>query len=468
MTIRPSRLALLGVGLLVVAASAFSLLRAPADPRYATANADRGEIAEVVGATGTLEAVTTVQVGSQVSGTILTLGADFNSVIKKDQVVARLDPSLFEARLGQARANLVSARANAERARAAVTDTQQKLVRAEELAAENLLPQSDLETARANQASAVAQVKAADAAITQSEASVNQADVDLAHSIITAPIDGIVIARNVSVGQTVAASFQAPVLFVIANDLTRMRVNASIDEADIGRVQQDQEASFRVDAYPERSFRGRVEQVRLQPNTVQNVVTYNTIIAVDNPDQKLMPGMTATVSVIVRKVENALRIPASALRFRPEGFEARPGPAGPGRGERAGGGPGAGGPGAAMAAPGGRPGGEGRPGDGRGMGRSAGGESGSTTSLGFRPREGGGRPALVFVASPKGQPEPKRIRTGISDGQFVEVKDGLDEGAAVITGYDLGLGRPMGAPRAGASPSANPFAPTRPPDRRRE
>ncbi|HLA77610.1 MAG TPA: efflux RND transporter periplasmic adaptor subunit [Vicinamibacteria bacterium] len=458
-TIRPPRFALLAVGLLVVVAAAFFLTRKPKDLGYTTTSVERGEIAEVVGATGIVEAVTTVQVGSQVSGTILNLLADFNSVVKKGQVIARLDPSLFEARLGQARANLVSARANAERARAGVGDTQQKLVRAEELANQNLLPQSDLETARANQASAVAQVKAADAAVTQAEASVNQAEVDLDHSIIAAPIDGIVIARNVSVGQTVAASFQAPVLFVIANDLTRMRVNASIDEADIGRVQMDQEVSFRVDAYPERNFRGRVEQVRLQPTTVQNVVTYNTIIAVDNPEQKLMPGMTATVSVIVRRVENALRIPASALRFRPQGFEARSGP---------GGRPGAGGRDAAMAAPAGRPGGEGRPGGGRGMGRSAGEEPGSPAGTGVRPREGAGRPALVFVASPKGQPEPKRIRTGISDGQFVEVKEGLDEGASVITGYDLGLGRPMGSARSGASPSANPFSPTRPPDRRRE
>ena len=452
----------------MAASASFLLLRAPADQRYATANADRGEISEVVGATGTLEAVTTVQVGSQVSGTILTLGADFNSVVKKDQVIARLDPSLFEARLGQAQANLVSARANAERARAAVTDTQQKLVRAEELAAENLLPLSDLETARANQASAAAQVKAADAAVIQAQASVNQADVDLAHSIIMAPIDGIVIARNVSVGQTVAASFQAPVLFVIANDLTRMRVNASIDEADIGRVQADQEASFRVDAYPERSFRGRVEQVRLQPNTVQNVVTYNTIIAVDNPDQKLMPGMTATVSVIVRKVENVVRIPASAVRFRPEGFE-QSGFGGTGRGERAGGAAGAGGPGAAMAAQGGRPGGEGRSRGGPGMGRSGGGDASHGPGAGPREgREEDGRPALVFVPSAAGQPEPKRIRTGVSDGQFVEVRAGLDEGAAIITGYDLGLGRPGGAARPSVSPSANPFAPTRRPDRRRE
>ncbi len=457
MAIRPSRLALLAAGILVVAASAFFLLRAPADPRYAAVNADRGEIAEVVGATGTVEAVTTVQVGSQVSGTILSLDADFNSVVRRGQVIARLDPSLFQARLGQARANLVSARANAERARAAVTDTQQKLARAEELAVQNLVPQSDLETARANQAAAVAQVKAADAAITQAEASVNQAEVDLDHSIISAPIDGIVIARNVSVGQTVAASFQAPVLFVIANDLSRMRVNASIDEADIGRVRAGQEVTFRVDAYPERKFRGRVEQVRLQPTTVQNVVTYNTIIAVDNPEQKLMPGMTATVSVIVRKVENAVRIPASALRFRPEGFEPESGFGGPGRGEREGGGQraGNGSLGAAMAAPGGRPGGEGRPRGGPGMAASEG-------------REAEGRPALVFVPDAKDRPQPKRIRTGISDGQFVEVRGGLEEGTAVITGYDLGLGRPAGGPRAGASPSANPFAPRRPAERRRE
>src|SRR5439155_8415503 len=232
---------------------------------YAAVPVDRGDIQDVVGATGTVQAVTTVQVGSQVSGTIQNLYADFNSTVKKGQVLARLDPSLFQARVEQARANLISARANLERSKAMVEDTRQKYERARELAAQNLLPQSDLDTARSNQDAAVAQVKASQAAVSQSVASLNQANVDMAHTVITSPIDGVVIARNVDMGQTVAASLQAPVLFVIANDLRNLQVNASIDEADVGRVKEGQEADFRVDAYPDQTFAGRVQQVRLQP-----------------------------------------------------------------------------------------------------------------------------------------------------------------------------------------------------------
>ena len=285
------------------------------------ATVDRGDVVEVVGATGTLEAVTTVQIGSQVSGTIQSLYADFNSTVKKGQVIARLDPSILDARLGQAQANLLAARANVERARATVEDTRQKYERAKELAGQKLLPATDLETAKANYDGAVAQLKANEAAESQAVANVNQAKVDLSHTVIDTPIDGVVISRNVDVGQTVAASFQAPVLFVIANDLAQMRVNASVDEADVGRVREGQDVIFHVDAFPEREFKGTVEQVRLNPTTVSNVVSYNTIVAVDNRDLLLRPGMTATVSVVVRKAENALRLPAAALRFRPEGYQ---------------------------------------------------------------------------------------------------------------------------------------------------
>ena len=228
----------------------------PAPVRFATGSVDRGDVVEVVGATGTLEAVVTVQLGSQVSGTIDSLYADFNSTVKKGQVVARLDPSLFEARLGQARANLLAARANVDRARSSVEDMRQKYERAKELAAQKLLPLTELETAKANYDGAIAQQQANEAAVSQSQANLNQAQVDLSHTIIATPIDGVVISRNVDVGQTVAASFQAPVLFLIANDLTRMRVNASIDEADVGRVREGQEVSFHVDAFPEREFTG--------------------------------------------------------------------------------------------------------------------------------------------------------------------------------------------------------------------
>src|SRR5512139_3903067 len=319
-TARRRLLWLLAVPLVLVAG--FVLVRGRGEAtQFTTGTIDRGDIVEVVGATGTLEAVTTVQIGSQVSGTIQNLYADFNSTVKKGQVIARLDPSILQARLGQAEANVLSAHANVDRALATVEDTRQKYERAKELAAQKLIAETDLETAKANYDGAVAQLKANQAAESQAVASVNQAKVDLSHTIIDTPIDGVVISRNVDVGQTVAASFQAPVLFVIANDLARMRVNAAVDEADVGRVREGQEVGFHVDAFPEREFKGVVEQVRLNPTTVSNVVSYNTIVAVDNRDLLLRPGMTATVSIVVRKAENALRLPASALRFRPEGYQ---------------------------------------------------------------------------------------------------------------------------------------------------
>jgi HlyD family secretion protein len=264
----------------------------------------------------------------------------------------------------------------------------------------------------------------------------------------------------VDVGQTVAASLQAPVLFVIAQDLRQLQVNASIDEADVGRVQAGQEVEFRVDAYPDQMFPGRVQQVRLQPTTVQNVVTYNAIISVDNPGQRLMPGMTATVSIVVRRADDVLRLPASALRFRPEGFDAsrqRPrqgqdggtaAAAGPGnRPERAGGSRGAGG------------------GQGMGGGR-AGGPGADDDATGTGGQEEA-RPQLVFVLNEKGEPQPARVRLGISDGQFVEVRGGLEEGARVVTGAEAEGARPPTA-RPGASPGAsNPFSPQRPQRRQR-
>jgi len=477
---RPTRLALFAIIALgfVFGVSAYMRGR-NGETRYTTAQPDRGDVVEVVGATGALQAVTTVQVGSQVSGTIQSLMADFNSVVKKGQVIARLDPSTFEARLGQARANLVSARANVERTRAQVTDTRQKFERARELASENLLPQSDLETAKANYDGAVAQMKASEAAVSQAEASVNQAEVDLAHTIIETPIDGVVINRNVDVGQTVAASFQAPVLFVIANDLTRMQVNASIDEADIGRVKVDQEVSFRVDAHPERTFVGRVEQVRLQPTTVQNVVSYNTIISVDNAEQLLMPGMTATVSVIVRKAEDVVRVPASALRFRPEGFDAQAFMQAQfaARAEKAAGGGQTAAASAGAAASGPATPGQGRapmggggvgsgPGGGFGSGRAAsGGGMGMRGGQGRGTRGGGSGPSIVFTLGKDGKPEPRLVRLGITDGQFVEVRDGLAEGVGVVTGIDAS--KASATARPSGSPSTNPFGPQRPQPRQR-
>ena len=253
--------------------------RTPA-PEVTTLPVTRGDVAEVVGATGTLEALTTVQVGTQVSGTVQSLHADFNSIVHKGQVVARLDPSLFETQVAQGRANLVRAQADVERQRVALEDAQAKAKRARELSAQGLVPALELENAEAALGSAQAQLRSAQAQLVQAEASLNQSLVNLQHTVIEAPIDGIVISRNVDVGQTVAASMQAPTLFVIAADLTKMRVAADVDESDVGRIRPGQPVRFRVDAYPNEEFSGTVVQVRLQPKVTQNVVTYATVIDV--------------------------------------------------------------------------------------------------------------------------------------------------------------------------------------------
>jgi HlyD family secretion protein len=289
----------------------------PAPPTVTTSPVTRGDIVETVGATGTLQAVTTVQVGTQVSGTIQSLYADFNSLVKKGQVIARLDPSLFQTQIEQARANLVRAQADLERLRVALNDAQTKLNRAHELSNRQLLPRSDLDTAEVNVQSAEAQIKSQEAQIRQAQATLNQNQVNLDHTVITAPIDGLVISRNVDVGQTVAASMQAPTLFVLAADLTKMQVLANLDESDVGRIRPNQVVTFRVDAYPNDTFRGTVSQVRLEPKVQQNVVTYATVIDVPNNDLRLKPGMTANVNVEISRASGVLRIPNSALRFRP-------------------------------------------------------------------------------------------------------------------------------------------------------
>jgi HlyD family secretion protein len=285
-------------------------------PAFTTVAVSRGDVVETVEATGTLEAVTTVQVGSQVSGTIQSLHADFNSQVRKGQVVARLDPSVLEAQVEQAQASVVRLQADVERARIDVADTENKLRRARELMAKGLIPATDLETAETAALQAQASLKASQAQVAQSMASLNQNRVNLSHTVITAPVDGIVISRSVDVGQTVAASMSAPELFKIAKDLTRMQVNASIDEADIGRIEPGQKVEFTVDAYPNERFTGTVSQVRLNPVVAQNVVSYVTIIDVPNRDMKLKPGMTATVTVEVARENDVIRVPNAALRFR--------------------------------------------------------------------------------------------------------------------------------------------------------
>ena len=286
-------------------------------PSVASTTVTRGDIVNTVSSTGTLEPVTAVQVGSQVSGTVDSLGADFNSIVRKGQVLARLDQSLYRSTIEQAQANVTKALAELERARVTANDAETKRARAAELAERQLIPRNDLDTATVTRDTAVSQIRSAEASLAQARAALNQAQVNLAKTVITSPIDGIVISRNVDVGQTVAASLSAPTLFVIAADLTRMQLNASVDESDMGRIRKGQPVTFTVDAHPAESFKGVVREVRLNPSMVNNVVTYAAIIDAPNPTLKLLPGMTATLDVEVERRENVLRAPAAATRFRP-------------------------------------------------------------------------------------------------------------------------------------------------------
>ena len=307
-------LVLVAVG---VGAGVYTMRRNQPEPAVTTQQLTRGDIVDTVGATGTLEAVKTVNVGTQVSGVVQVLYADFNSIVRKDQVIAKLDPSLIQTQIEQQSANVVRAEADVERLKVGLADAEQKLDRARQMSERSLIPKTELETAEVNVKSAEAQIRSSQASLTQARAQLNSQRVNLGYTTIVAPIDGIVISRNVDQGQTVASSMNAPTLFVIAADLTKMQVVANIDEADVGRMRPNQNVTFRVDAYPNDTFRGTVQQVRLQPAVVQNVVTYSTVISVPNPDLKLKPGMTANVNIEIARRSNTLRIPNAALRFRP-------------------------------------------------------------------------------------------------------------------------------------------------------
>ncbi|HEY3382045.1 MAG TPA: efflux RND transporter periplasmic adaptor subunit [Vicinamibacterales bacterium] len=310
------------ITLVVIAAIAASVggyyyTRPGPEPKISTAAVSKGDIIESVGATGTLDAVTSVNVGSQVSGIIKELGADFNSIVKKGQVILRIDPDAIQTQIEQSKANLTRAQADVERLKVSVDDARVKLKRTKELFAKNLVTQSDLDTADVNLKSAEAQMRSSQASLQQAQAQLNQQDVNLAHTVILAPIDGIVVQRAVDVGQTVQANFQSPTLFIIAADLTKMKCTANIDESDVGRIRPGQHVHFRVDAYANEEFGGTVVQVRLQPIVVQNVVTYGTVIEVPNPDLKLKPGMTANVQIEIAKKTDVVRVPNAAIRFRP-------------------------------------------------------------------------------------------------------------------------------------------------------
>ena len=362
---------------------------------YQTGAVTRGPITQAVTATGTLNPVQNVQVGSQVSGNIQKLFVDFNSIVKAGQVIAQIDPVVFQASVNQAEGDLANAHAALELA-------QLNEARTRALVAKQNSAQSDLDQATANLHQAEANVKIKEGALEKVKA-------DLDHCTITSPIDGIVISRNVDVGQTVAASLQAPVIFAIANDLSKMQIDAN--EADVGAVAVDQDVEFTVDAFPTRTFQGKVTQVRNAPITVQNVVTYDTVIGVSNPDQKLKPGMTANVSIVAAHRDEAVRIPNSALRFRmpdqtPSAAPKRDQSSGPRQ-----------------------------PGSGN--------------------KPGGNRPerrierTVYVLASGSSKPTPATIKTGISDGVTTEVLEGLKEGDRVVTG--------MTESGAAPTPASNPF-----------
>lgn len=287
------------------------------EPTVATMPVTRGDIADVVPATGTLEAVTTVDVGTQVSGLVQDMYADFNSIVKKGQIIARLDPSLIQTQIEQRTASVVRAEADLERLRVSLADAERKQNQAKQMWDKQLIPRDQLETADMNVLTLKSQIKSSEAGLTQARADLNAQEVNLGHTVIKSPIDGIVISRSVDPGQTVAASMNAPVLYIIAEDLSKMQILANIDEADVGRMRPGQHVTFRVDAYPTENFTGTVQQVRLQPTVVQNVVVYSTVILVPNPQWKLKPGMTANVSIEVARKTDVLRVPAAATRFRP-------------------------------------------------------------------------------------------------------------------------------------------------------
>ena len=364
---------------------------------YQTATVTRGPITQAVTATGTLNPVVNVQVGSQVSGNIAKLFADFNSEVKAGQTVAQIDPMLFQAAVTQAEGDLASAQAALELAKVNATRTEQ-------LFKQKISSQQDLDQAMANLHQAEANVKIKEGALDKAKA-------DLDHCTITSPIDGVVISRSVDVGQTVAASLQAPVIFQIANDLAKMQIDSNVAEADVGMVQVGQDVDFTVDAFPTQTFHGKVVQVRNAPITVQNVVTYDTVIGVSNPDLKLKPGMTANVSIIIARKDNVLQIKNAALRYRPA--DAGPPPS------------------QSTASQGGsRPAGAMR----QGMGR-----------LEQKTSE-----RTVYLLSGS-RLTPVQIKTGISDGVVTEVVEGLKEGNLVVTAE-------MAAKSQPASTPANPFS----------
>jgi HlyD family secretion protein len=448
--------------------------------QYFTQKVEHGDIREVVEATGTINAVITVQVGSQVSGTIQNLYADFNSRVKKGQVIAQLDQSLYRGALLQAKAdyanavaNLAAAKANLQKAEATAQQTRADYNRTVGLAKEGVMSQQQLDLAKANSQTADAAVSAAQAQVTQAsaqtqqkEAAVKVAETNLAYTVIHAPVDGVVIARNVDVGQTVAASLQAPTLFVIAQDLTKMQVYTSTDESDVGMIKVGQPVTFKVDAFPSDTFRGRVSQIRMNATTVQNVVTYTTIVDFDNPELKLFPGMTAYVTIPVATAQNVIKVPNGALRFKPDlpaqdlrALLQKNGIV-EGGGARAGAQGGAAGQTASAAGGQGRRGGNGGQGGSGGYQRRLAGQNGEQPGGGAaqnQPREQRLDIAIIWKLLPDGKTlQPVRVRTGITDHTFTEIKQDLngtlEDGDVVVVGAASTGSRPSNMPGVGGPP----------------
>lgn len=372
--------------------------------RYRTAAVDRGAVVSVVSATGTINPVVSVQVGTQVSGMIKSLHADFNSRVKAGDVVAVIDPEPFKARRDQAASNLEMARSNVARAKADLAQRKRELDRVQSLIAQQFVSQNDVDVALTNFQSAEAQVRVSEAQVKQAEAALNSAELDLKYTVIRSPVDGIVVARNVEVGQTVAASFATPNLFLIALDLTKMQVDTNVSESDIGGITEGKDASFTVDAYPGVRFAGAIRQVRLAPINVQNVVTYNVVVAVDNQDLRLKPGMTANVSIVVAQKDQVVKVPSAALRFTPPQSDRGEGPSGDGKAVKA-------------------------------DGRAAGGRPSAASA------ESGGQLRKIWKVGVSGELEPMLIQTGISDGISTEVVAGpVAEGDLVVVGVETSRG----------------------------
>jgi HlyD family secretion protein len=480
-TVIKKRRAPIALFLVVAAVAAFAIFyfgQGAKASDYITGRVERGNVEVAVSATGTVQAVTTVQVGSQVSGTVQWLGADFNSNVRRGEVVARLDPALFQAELDNAQANIVrneaavrdaqtqieTAKANLEASKAnlevtrVLRDDAIALVRRyEELSRAKVIAGRDLEKAQADASSAAARytqaaadigrvqasIKSAEAALAQARANLQSAiaqrqrsAVNLQHSVITSPIDGVVVSRNVDVGQTVAASLQAPTLFTIANDLTKMQVLASIDEADVGQIKQGIKANFTVDAFPGETFTGDITQLRLNAQTLQNVVTYSAVIEVSNPELKLRPGMTTNITIPVARRENVLTVPNAALRFRPniseqeirEKMEARSAQR---QSEREAQGE--------QSAPQQEQPRQGRQrGEGQG-GQQAGQQGSGQQGAGQQGGEQGQRRqgSVVWVLAGQNNVEPRFVRTGLTNGRVTEILGGdLQENDVVIIGQN--------------------------------